>query len=173
MIRALSRMDETTWNVMAQINCGQMLIVQAAIVVTIIIIPCPRNIAVSLLEVTTPSELLVEQFGVTAPCSALSRVSWINLDGLTSWLLPAGWLHVWSGLGSVEYKLFLLAKLCGPKCLVRAGRNSSGYQLPVHVILSIQERLSVGNLNADDFFLAKKGSNLWLWNTLHKGHNLV
>lgn len=83
-------MDETTWNVMAQINCGQMFIVQAAIVVTIIIIPRPRNIAVSLLEVTTPSELLVEQFGVTAPSSALSRVSWINLDGLTSWLLPGG-----------------------------------------------------------------------------------
>ena len=30
---------------MAQINCGQMLIVQAAVVVTIIIIPRPRNIA--------------------------------------------------------------------------------------------------------------------------------
>ena len=42
-----------------------------------------------------------------------------------------------------------------------------------HVILSIQERLSVGSPNADDFFRAKKGNNLWLRNTLHKGHDLV
>jgi len=75
---------------MAQINCGQMLIVQAAVVVFIILNPRPRSVAASLLEVTTPSDLLVEQFEVSAPCSALSRVSWINLDGLTSWLLSAG-----------------------------------------------------------------------------------
>jgi len=45
MVRALPRINGIVWNAMAKINCGQMLIVQAAVVVNIIIALRPGNIA--------------------------------------------------------------------------------------------------------------------------------